>query len=55
MVVPGKAAYFAKKNLKEAMMQKIDFNFLSIEEISDEEYESFIDSVENELNKRVED
>lgn len=55
MIVPGKAAYFAKRNLKEAVIKKIDFNFLEIEEIDDEQYEKFIQSMEKDLNKRIED
>jgi hypothetical protein len=55
MIVPGKAAYFAKRNLKECMIEKIDFNFIEIEELTDEQYDSFIESMENELNKGVED
>lgn len=54
MIVPGKAAYFAKRNLKKAMLEKIDFNFIRVEEINDEDYKDYLESMEDDLNRRVE-
>ncbi len=44
MVVPGKAAFFAKRNLKEAIQEKISVQIVNLEELSDEEYAKFKES-----------
>ncbi len=53
MVVPGQAAYFAKKNLEESIREKIIVQVNEIEELNDYEYEKFKQS-EYEYSKNLE-
>lgn len=46
MIVPAKAAFIAKKKTVLSIKKKLDIEFIECEEISDEEYEDFEESLE---------
>ena len=50
MVIPGQAIYFAKKNVEEAVKRKIYIEISEIDEMTDEEFESFEKSKEEQIN-----
>ncbi len=52
MMIPAKAAFFAKIKARRAMMEKIDFYFSECELVSDEELEYFEKSRDNYIKKK---
>lgn len=44
MVVPAKAAFFSKLKLEKKIKEKVEVQIIDVEEISDEDYENYINS-----------
>lgn len=55
MMVPAKAAFFAKIKARRAMMEKIDFYFSECELVSDEQLEYFEKSRDKYIAKKMKD
>lgn len=53
MVVPARAAYFAKKNLEKAIKEKIGVKVSEIEEMTEEEYETFKETEDEYAKKNL--
>ena len=51
MLIPAKAAFFAKIKAKQAIIKKIELEFVDCDLMSDEEYENF----ENSKDKYIQD
>lgn len=44
MVVPARAAFFAKKNVEKAIKRKVSIQVVELESMSDDEYDKFVES-----------
>lgn len=53
MMVPAKAAFFAKRKAIRSIVEKLDFDFLDCEQVTDEGLESFENSREKYLSKKM--
>ena len=54
MIIPAKAAFFAKRRARRAIIKKMDFSFFDCEEMTDEDLEAFEKSKEKYIEKKQE-
>ncbi|MEK6828846.1 MAG: hypothetical protein AABY15_01880 [Nanoarchaeota archaeon] len=53
MIIPAKAAFFAKRRARKAMIKKMEFSFFDCEEMTDDELESFEKSKDKYIAKKT--
>jgi hypothetical protein len=52
MVVPARAAFFAKRGLESSMRRKLQFNFVECEQMSDKQIDEFFESGQRYYTKK---